>query len=197
VAEQVEALGVGGHEAVLDAVVDHLHEVARSASAAMEIAELLGAGATGSSRRARSRLQPWCERCEGRLEAAERALVPADHQAEAALETEHPAARAAVEVVDPLRLELSRTPDVVGVVRVPAVDDRVPRLEPARELPHGSLGDLAGREHQPDRSGRLERRDSRRGTPTPALPTSLDGRDGVRRRRVVSEEARAMFAPIR
>ncbi len=55
VVEDVEALGVGGHEAVLDAVVDHFDEVAGAVGAAVEIAvlgevppELLAAGGAGS-----------------------------------------------------------------------------------------------------------------------------------------------------
>ena len=43
VLDDVEALGVGGHEAVLDAVVDHLDEVARARRAAVQVAVLGGA----------------------------------------------------------------------------------------------------------------------------------------------------------
>ena len=42
--QQIEALGVGLHQAVLDAVVDHLHEVAGAGRAAVEEA-LLGVAA--------------------------------------------------------------------------------------------------------------------------------------------------------
>ena len=36
VADDAQPLGVGGHDPVLDAVVDHLHEVARAVRAAVE-----------------------------------------------------------------------------------------------------------------------------------------------------------------
>ena len=42
VLEDVEALGVGGHHPVLDAVVDHLHEVAGAGRAAVQVALLAG-----------------------------------------------------------------------------------------------------------------------------------------------------------
>ena len=52
--EDVEAFGVGGHEAVFDAVVDHLDEVAGAVGSAVEVAvfggaaELLAAGGARS-----------------------------------------------------------------------------------------------------------------------------------------------------
>ena len=45
VLQDVESLGVGRHQAVLDAVVHHLHEVARAARAAVQIAALGGSAA--------------------------------------------------------------------------------------------------------------------------------------------------------
>ena len=51
VLEDVQALGVGGHDAVLDAVVDHLHEVACAVRPAVEVAVLRGAPGRPSARR--------------------------------------------------------------------------------------------------------------------------------------------------
>src|SRR5262249_34453267 len=51
--EDTKAFGVGGHDAVFDAVVDHFDEVARAVGPAMEIALLGGAAklfAAGSAR---------------------------------------------------------------------------------------------------------------------------------------------------
>ena len=53
----------------------------------------------------------------------------ADHHAVAALETPDAAAGADVHVVDALRGELLRAPDVVDVVRIAAVDQDVVLLE--------------------------------------------------------------------
>ena len=128
VLEDAEPFREGGHEPVLDAVVDHLHEVPGAALAAVEIAVLLR-GDLVPARRARGCVDPRRERREDRLEPPERVLVAADHQAEPALEPEDAPARPAVEVVDPARSELLGAADVVRVVRVAAVDDRVSRLQ--------------------------------------------------------------------
>ena len=54
VLEDVEALGVGGHDPVLDPVVDHLHEVAGAVRAAVQVAVL--------GRARRRRCGPACAR---------------------------------------------------------------------------------------------------------------------------------------
>src|SRR5207247_181211 len=53
VPEDAQALGVGGHQAVLDAVMDHLDEAAGAVGAAVQVAALGGAGRAGTARRAR------------------------------------------------------------------------------------------------------------------------------------------------
>ena len=58
VLQDVQALGVGGHEAVLDAVVDHLHEVAGAVRAAVQVALLGGARSPLAARRARRASTP-------------------------------------------------------------------------------------------------------------------------------------------
>ena len=58
VVQDVQALGVGGHDPVLDAVVDHLHEVAGAGRAAVQVAVLGGRrrpAAPGVARRASPR----------------------------------------------------------------------------------------------------------------------------------------------
>ena len=52
-AQDAQSLGVGGHDAVLDAVVDHLDEVAGAVRPAVQIALLGGAADLLASRRAR------------------------------------------------------------------------------------------------------------------------------------------------
>ena len=69
------------------------------------------------------------ERREDRVEPLDRLVGAADHQAVAALEAEDAAAGAAVDVVDPALGELAGAADVVAVVGVAAVDDRVAGLE--------------------------------------------------------------------
>ena len=60
-AQDVHALGVGGHEAVLDAVVHHLDEVPGAVRPAVQVA-LLG----GAARPARGRACGGCRRCPAR-----------------------------------------------------------------------------------------------------------------------------------
>src|SRR5687768_18568210 len=97
--QDVEAFGKGGHEAVLDAVVHHLHEVTGTDRAAMEVAVLGRRGRAGSraraalfragSRRAGGGIDARRQAGEDRIEASDRFWFASDHQAVAALATQH------------------------------------------------------------------------------------------------------------
>ena len=100
VVEDVQALGVGGHDPVLDAVVHHLHEVAGAGRPAVQVAALGGARIAGAARRALGGLDAGRERGEDGVEARDGLVVAADHQAVAAIEPEHAARGADVEVVE-------------------------------------------------------------------------------------------------
>src|SRR5207247_555159 len=67
--EDVEALGVGGHDAVLDAVVDHLHEMPGARGTAVKVALFGRAPAPLAPGRARQRAAAGGERAEDWLEA--------------------------------------------------------------------------------------------------------------------------------
>jgi hypothetical protein len=137
-------------------VVDHLHEVARARGAAVQIA-VLGrrriAGAAG--RPLGGAVDAGRDRLEDRVEPLDRLVGPADHQAVAALEPPDTAARADVEVVDAARLERLGAVDVVAVVGVAAVDDRVAGLHQPGELVDGVL-DVARRDHDPGVPGSVQ-----------------------------------------
>src|SRR6185312_13296759 len=105
-----------------DAVVHHLHEVARPGGPAVQIAVLRGAAELLTSRGPRGQPHPGSERLEDRVETPHHRLLAADHETEAALETPHPAARPHVDVVQPAVAELGGPTDVVVVVRVAAID---------------------------------------------------------------------------
>src|SRR5262249_36359592 len=116
-AQDTQPLGVGGHDPVLDAVVDHLHEVSGAVRAAVEISPLGGPGgvaAAGTQRR------------ENGTQFLPHGRLAADHQAVAALSSPDAAAGPDVHVVNALGGELPRAPDVVDVVGITAVDDDVP-----------------------------------------------------------------------
>src|SRR5436309_1477039 len=127
--DNVEALGVGGHDAILDAVVDHFDEVACTVWSTVEVALLgssphaLPAGSAGCC------IDAWSQGREERVEMLDDLVLSTDHQAVAALESPNAAARANVNVVDVLSLELGGAPDIIAIVRVAAIDDDVARSE--------------------------------------------------------------------
>jgi hypothetical protein len=133
VLEHVQALGIRLHEPVLDPVVDHLHEVACAGLAAVEPALLLGGGSP-SRPVCGPASTPGASASSTGARRSDRLVVAADHQAVAALQAPDTAADADVDVVDPAVPKLGLTAQVVDVVRVAAVDDRVALVEMRREL---------------------------------------------------------------
>ena len=91
VLEDVQALGVGGHDPVLDPVVDHLHEVAGAVGPAVQVALLGGARVArrGRACAARRRRPGRAWRRSGRA-VPTASSVAADHQAVAAIEPQTP-----------------------------------------------------------------------------------------------------------
>jgi hypothetical protein len=96
------------------------------------------------------RLDAGSDRLEDRVEALDRGVRPADHQAKAPVETEDAAAGAAIDVVDALLANHLRPAHVVPVVGVAAVDDRVALVEDLGDFLDGRLGYVARRDHDPD-----------------------------------------------
>ena len=138
VLHDLEALGVRLHEPVLDAVVNHLHEVAGAGRADVRVPVF---------RR---------ERGEDRLEPLHRLVVAADHQAEADLQTPDPAGDPGVDEVDPTVLRLDVAPLGVTEVRVAPVDDRVALVGDLEQLVERGLGDLSRRDHHPEGARRFQ-----------------------------------------
>ena len=101
VAQDAHPLGVGGHDSVFDAVVDHLDEVAGAVGTAVQIA-LLGGAAESS----RVPVCAECHRCPGASVAKigsrcfTTAGLAANHHAIAALQTPDAAACSDIDVVD-------------------------------------------------------------------------------------------------
>src|SRR5262249_52598934 len=145
VLDDVQALGIGGHDAVLHAVVDHLDEVAGARRAAVQVAvgrrarrdllaalDALAAGIDALDLLDLGRLDAAVARRDGledRAQALDGRLLAADHQAVAADQAPDAARRADVEVVDALFLVALAALDVVDVVAVAAVDQGVTLLE--------------------------------------------------------------------
>ena len=196
--------GVGGHDAVLDAVVDHLHEVPGAGGPAVEVAvlggaaDLLAAGRAGDVAAARG------ERLEDRIEALHRVRVAADHHAVAALEPPDAAAGADVDVVDALRPQVVLPADVVDVVGVAAVDqDVVASAAWARARPTDASTTAAGTISHTARGGfelrdeLVERARARRAFARPGPSRSRRCMSQTTHSWPAFMRRRTMFAPIR
>src|SRR5216117_1929196 len=127
-AYDAQPLGVGGHDPVLDPVVDHLDEVARPVRPAVEIPLLGRAVGLLASRSARDVAGAGRQPGEDRIEALDHLRLAPDHHAVPALQPPDAATGPHVDVVDPLRPKLLRAPDVVDVVGVAPVDEDVALL---------------------------------------------------------------------
>src|SRR5207302_8106433 len=77
-AQDAEPLGVGGHDAVFDTVVDHLDEVAAATGSAVEIPPLGGAADGFPPRRARDFAGAGSQGHEDRIEVLDRRRLTAD-----------------------------------------------------------------------------------------------------------------------
>ena len=143
--QHVHPLGVGGHDAVFDAVVNHLDEVAGAGRAAMQISPFGGrpAFATGG------------ERCQDRVEVPDGFVRPADHQAVAAVKAPDAAARPDVDEMDAGGADARARIDGVAVVGVAAVDDDVAGLKQGREPVH-VFGNDPRWQHEPARARLLQ-----------------------------------------
>ena len=84
------------------------------------------------------------ERRERRLDQRDRLRRAADHQAVTLLESEHPATRADIEVVNALAAQPGGSADVVAVVGVAAVDQHIAPGEQWRELTDHRVDDCRG-----------------------------------------------------
>jgi hypothetical protein len=180
VVQHAEPLRVGGHHSVLDAVVDHLHEVAGAVGSAVQVALLRAAAALPAPRCGRRRIHARCQGREDRVEAAHGALLAPDHQAVAALEPAHAPAGADVDVVDAARLQRLRAPQIVVVARVATVDQHVvPRQQ--RLERRDRVVDEGDGEHDPDGARGVEGGNElleRRGPPGPFPGELLHGIPG-------------------
>ena len=152
VRQQVQPFGVGRHQAVLDAVVHHLHHVARTARPAVEEA-LLGIGRlTVAAWRPPSGVDSGRQGLPDRTQPLEVLAGPADHQRVAALQAPDAAGGADIEVADAASGQRLGSGDVVVVVGVAAIDDHVAGTQHVGDRFDGLGGDRAGRHHHPHRT---------------------------------------------
>ena len=151
-AHDIEALGVGLHDAVLDTVVHNLDEVTGPRRTAVEITFFGRAARVGfdASRGTLDIAHSRGERLEDRIEMLNGVLLTADHHAVTALDAPDATARADVDVVNALLGQSSGATDVVFVVLVAAGDDHVAFVEMFGDGVDRVLGGVATRNHDPD-----------------------------------------------
>src|SRR3954447_15974745 len=108
-----EPLRICSHQAILDAVVDHLDEMTRPTRSAMQVARFRGAGSGFlSSRRAWNIAHAWGESFKDRVQTLNCRFRPADHHAIAPFKAPDAAAGTNVNVVNSLRGYFLGAPDV-------------------------------------------------------------------------------------
>ena len=150
--EDVQPLRVGGHEAVLDPIVDHLDEVAGAGRPAVQVAVLCGAACLLPPRRARRRLDTRGEGREDRVETPDGRFVTADHQAVSTVHPPDSAAGPDVHIVNAVRSQFGGSADIIVVVGVAAVDDHVVVFEERDEGLQRWI-DRGRRHHHPEGAG--------------------------------------------
>ena len=138
---QLEPFGVRLHQAVLDAVVNHLDVVAGAVVADAQIA-VFG-----------------CEREKDRLEPPAHRQLAADHETKSLGETPDAAARSSVNVVNLFRRQFLSATNIIVKVRVPAVDHDIvwPQTLPKRR--DDRFSGFTSRHHDPHSARRLETAD--------------------------------------
>src|SRR4030095_6023678 len=118
---------------VLDAVVDHLDEVAGAVRSPVEIPPLGGAADPLPTTRAGAFAGGGGPRRADRIEVLDHSGLAADHQAIPAVASPDAAAGPDVHVVDALACERLRAADVIDVIRIAALDQDVPWSEMRQE----------------------------------------------------------------
>src|ERR1700730_2133529 len=132
VTKHAQPLSVGGHNPVFDSIVNHLDEVADPIGPAVQVAELrralevfevLALGSAWNVPDAR------CQGGEDRIQMFYDRNFAANHHAIPALQPPDTAARSYVDVVNFLLPEFLGAPDIIDVVRIPAINEDVAGLQ--------------------------------------------------------------------
>jgi len=135
--------------------VHHLDEMAGAVRSTVEVALFRGAFELFTSRSARNVAPAGRQRREERGEAFHDVVFAADHHAVAAFQAPDAAAGSDVHVVDFLRRQLLRAPDVVDLIGIAVVDEDVARLQKFDQIGDAFI-DHCGGNHQPQSPGLLQ-----------------------------------------
>jgi len=132
--QNVEPLGIGCHDAVFDAVVHHLHEMACAVWPAVKISLLSRSTPFFPARCSGNRTPAGSQGFENRIQVLNRLFRPANHETIPTLQPPDPTACPAIHVKNPLGSQFFGPPDVIDVVGISAIDDDVPLLHQAHYL---------------------------------------------------------------
>src|SRR5208283_5877260 len=138
------------HDAVLDAVVHHLDEMAATAGSAVQVAVLGGSANLLPPRRTGDIAASGRDRLKDRVKMLYCSLRSADHHAVAAFESPDASAGSNVQVMNALRRKLFCAANVVNVIRVATINQDVARFEVRNNLGNGLIH-YRCRDQQPDR----------------------------------------------
>src|SRR5262245_45481350 len=127
--QDAQALSIGGHDAVLDSVMDHLNEVAGAVRTAMQITLLGGAAGLFTSRRARYIAFARSQSGENRIKVLDHRVLTAKHHAVPPLQAPDPTACPNIHVMDSLQRQFSGAPDIVHIIGIAPVNKNVVTLK--------------------------------------------------------------------
>src|ERR1017187_6139443 len=153
--QNVKSFGVGSHQSVFNAVMDHLDEMAGAGRPAMEITLLDRATNLFSSRCTRDIAASRSKRLKDRIEVQYGIALASDHQTITALDPPYAAACPHIDIANTFGLQFFGSPDVINIVRVAYIDDDVSLLHLAGKVMHSGLYRRCGH-HQADSARRLQ-----------------------------------------
>ncbi len=133
-AQHRQTFGIGGHDPVLDAVVNHLDEVASAVGAAVQVALFRSAFGLVETWCARNVAHAGRERGEDGIESLDDFFFAANHHAIAAFQAPNAAAGTYVNVMETLGRQFLGAANVVNVVRIAAVDEDVAWIEVRQQV---------------------------------------------------------------
>ena len=149
--DDAQPFGIGSHEPILDAIVDHLDKVTRPRWPTVQPSLFGSRRLPCPTRASRGSLNTGSEGREDRLKQPQRFVRATGHEAVPALLTPHPAAGPTVDIGDASPLKRVRPTDVLVIVRIAAIHDHVAGAEQRNQLGQDSVHG-SGRHHQPDGS---------------------------------------------
>ena len=127
--EDVETLGIGGHQPVFDAVMHHFDEMPCARRAAMQVTLLGRAFAVFPPGHGGYGPHAGCQGLEYGIQPPHWLPIPADHEAVATIQTSHPAAGADIQIMHASLLQFAGPANIVDVIGVAAVDEDIAGLE--------------------------------------------------------------------